>query len=442
MKNKVIGNTDIVSGILDEQNEFTSVYSKGQAWLNELRIAGKNAFSEQGVPKFKDEEWKYTHIAKALGEHYHLPHTYSLPANQDLSNYKLLDANTVTLVYINGIPVPELSDKLISEGVTAAPASDVENSSEFKTFLGSVADISNHNFSACNTAFLNNPCIINVKAGVQSPKTIQIIHLLGTDDNDSMCFPRTLIHTEKGAYVEVVESYYSLPNSNQNFCAAVTEIIEEENSHVDYYKYEDVSDSTILTTNTYFKLQRDSRSESFTFSLNGKLIRNDLDIKLTAENGHAELHGIYLPNGQQHFDNHTLVDHISPHCYSNELYKGVMGGSAHAVFNGKVYVRRDAQKTNAYQSNNNILLSDEAQIDTKPQLEIYADDVKCSHGATTGQLDDDALFYLRARGIGENEARNLLVTAFSGEALNEIPNETLRDVFADKIHRKLSVMSH
>jgi Fe-S cluster assembly protein SufD len=218
-----------------------------------------------------------------------------------------------------------------------------------------------------------------------------------------------------------------LSKGNQpSFTNIVTEIVVQENATVTYTKVQNESDQAYIIGTTQVYQARDSKFSATTVSLSAALIRNNLNIVLDAENCEANLFGLYMLNGSQHVDNHTLVDHAKPRSYSNELYKGIMDGKSTGVFNGKIYVRQDAQKTNAFQSNKNILLSKDASMNTKPQLEIFADDVKCSHGATTGQLDEDMLFYLRSRGIGTNEAKALLMYAFATDIINQIPLEAVR----------------
>ena len=441
MRSEVIGNTDKVAGFLEEQNEFVSVYASGPSWLQKVRNSGKEYFSNLGIPEIKHEEWKYFHISKVLREQYSLSKNTSNSSIHDISKYLISGNDVIKIVCINGKYSLELSDNLNINGSEIAAGTLHDKSTDLSEIIFSNKAKSTDHFLSLNTSFINEITSINIFKGIKIDKPIHIIHLIGSSDNETMVFPRTIISAGEGSEVEVIESYHSTNGSTHSFCAAVTEVVEDKNAKVTVTKYQDMNEDAILITNTYFSLQRDSKSDIHTYTINGGMVRNNLAISLNGENCHAELHGVYLPNGSQVVDNHTLVDHVSPNCYSNELYKGVMGDKSEAIFNGKVFVHRDAQKTNAYQSNNNILLTDDATINTKPQLEIYADDVKCSHGATTGQLDEDALFYLRARGIGEKEARALLVVAFAGEVLELLENETLKNNISDIINDRLSNMS-
>jgi Fe-S cluster assembly protein SufD len=442
MKNIVIENTELTSSFLSEQAEFATAYASGPEWLKQFRQKGAEAFRGLGVPALKDEEWKYAQVSKQLNNEYTFTKADANCKVDGLEEMLLHKDSNCRIVLKNGSYCEELSQGVGTEHGIHIQVGVTDRSSELmRSLLEENKDIATDNFLALNTSFIKDIIFIHAEKNTISDQPVEIVHILGSESSDIMSYPRVLIYAEQGSGIRVTENFITPGNSGKGFHASVTEIVEEAAAKVDHVTFQDVDEHTTLVSQKYIRQQRDSRSGSFTLTLNGRFVRNNLKISLLDMNGHAELHGIYIPDGDQLVDNHTLVDHVSPHCYSNELYKGVMGGRSEGVFNGKVYVKRDAQKTNAYQSNNNILLTDDAQINTKPQLEIYADDVKCSHGATTGQLDDDALFYLRARGIGEAEARTLLVTAFMAEVLNEIDDEDLREKFAQKTEAKLLRMS-
>ena len=257
------------------------------------------------------------------------------------------------------------------------------------------------------------------------PQAIHILYLTDSVDGNVITFPRNLTIASQFSQVLIVESYHSISNQI-SFTNAVTEIIAEENANVDYYKIQDENNASFQINNTQIKQERNSNVSSNTITLDGALVRNNLNYLINGEGCETHLFGLYLLNGKQHVDNHTLVDHAVPHCLSNELYKGIMKDQSSGVFNGRIMVRKDAQKTNAFQSNKNILLSDNAHVTTKPQLEIFADDVKCSHGATTGQLDQEALFYLRSRGIAKDKAMALLVHAFASDVIDKVKIDKLK----------------
>mgnify|MGYP001827536732 CR=1 FL=1 len=442
MNNTVIENTELTSSFLSEQAEFASVYAEGPEWLRDLRKKGAEIFAELGIPSLKDEEWKYAPVSKHLNEEFSFSKAQVNCNADDLQDQLLITNVRSRIVLKNGTHCKELSSGVGSDsGIHVTVGIPEDRQKLLKKLLEDNNELSSDTFLALNTSFLKDLIFIHAEKNVIAEHAIEVVHMLGSGTENMMSFPRVIIYAEQGSKLRVVENFISPANSKKGFHAAVTEIIEEQNASAHHYMYQDVDEHTTLVTQKYIRQQRDSRSDSFTLTLNGKFVRNNLRLSLLDTNAHAELHGVYVPDGDQLVDNHTLVDHVSPHCYSNEQYKGVMGGRSEGVFNGKVFVRRDAQKTNAYQSNNNILLTDDAQINTKPQLEIYADDVKCSHGATTGQLDEKALFYLRSRGIGEAEARTLLVTAFMAEVINEIDDEDLREKFAQRTDAKLLRMS-
>jgi Fe-S cluster assembly protein SufD len=263
--------------------------------------------------------------------------------------------------------------------------------------------------------------------------------LVEATDTNVLAQTRNLIIAETNSKATIIEKYRSIDSQHHTFTNAVTEIFVAPNAHLDHYKVqnEEKNASQINTTQVYQK--SDSHFSNTTITLNGSLIRNNLNIALFGSNCEAYMNGLYMPNENMHVDNHTLADHQLPHSYSNELYKGILDGKATGVFNGKIYVRQDAQKTNAFQSNKNILLSETATVNTKPQLEIWADDVKCSHGCTVGAMDEEPLFYLRARGVPFNEARAMLMFAFAEDVLSRIKVEALRTYIERKIQQRLKV---
>jgi Fe-S cluster assembly protein SufD len=249
--------------------------------------------------------------------------------------------------------------------------------------------------------------------------------------------PRNLIIAGENAQLKLIETYAGLSNSTY-FTNAVSEIVVARNAHVEHFKVQQESESAYHIGSTYIDQQRDSNYKSYNFVFGGHLVRNNFSTTLSDEGIECTLNGLYIGVNDQHIDNHTVIDHARPNCHSEELYKGILDDQAHGVFNGKIYVRQDAQKTNAIQSNNIILLSDDAAIDTKPQLEIFADDVRCTHGATIGQLDENAYFYLRSRGIDKKRARQLLIYAFASDVIDRVEIEPLRtklsELLAEKLH--------
>jgi Fe-S cluster assembly protein SufD len=292
--------------------------------------------------------------------------------------------------------------------------------------------------TALNTAFAVEGALIRVPDNVVVEKPIEIVYLATDKGKDIMVQPRNLIVVGKNAQVRIIERHRSL-GSNNVFNNSVTEVFADSDAMVDLYKIQSDTEKSSLIDNTTIEQKHQANVNVFTFSLGGKFVRNNLKFSLREEHSHARLFGFTLLNDKEFADHHTLVDHIVPNCESTELYRGIYDDHSHGVFNGKVKVYPDAQKTNAFQQNNNVLLTDYASIDTKPELEIYADDVKCSHGCTVGQLDEEALFYLRSRGIPEREAIAMLLLAFKQDVVKEIKSETIRKRINRMIAEKLKV---
>ena len=280
---------------------------------------------------------------------------------------------------------------------------------------------------------------IRVAANTTVNEPVHIINLISSSEN-FLANTRNLIIVEKGAKLDVIETFVSLDsNANEKlFTNHLSEIVVEENAQVNYCRIQTEESNASQVNTTQVQQSKGSLFNTYTYSLSGEFLRNNLNIVLADENCETHLFGLYLPRKKEHFDNHTLVDHRMPNCFSNELYKGIMSDDATGVFNGKIFVRQDAQKTNAYQSNKNMLLGDNASVNTKPQLEIYADDVKCSHGTSTGRMDEEAMFYLRSRGIGEDKAKNLLMKAFAEEVVNAIQFAPLKEYIESLIANRFA----
>ncbi|MFM7055005.1 MAG: Fe-S cluster assembly protein SufD, partial [Bacteroidota bacterium] len=349
-------------------------------------------------------------------------------------NELMIAGKDVTLlVFENGLFQESLSSPLPSDYAIKNLAS-VRHDAAVKQYLGKIAQLENESFVALNTAFVNDGVFIHVPAKKIVDKPV---HILYVNSDKEPAITRNLIIAEPESSIQIFESYHSLDIACEGITTNVTEVVVKRNGNVTWVKAQLENELTSQISFTQVEQEQDSRFSSTIVTTGGHLVRNNLHIRLTGTNCNSYMYGLYLLSGEQLCDNHTLVDHAMPHCESNELYKGVLGGKSTGVFNGKIFVRQDAQKTNAYQSNKNILLSDDAQMNTKPQLEIFADDVKCSHGTTTGQLDDEALFYLRARGIGEQSARTLLNIAFAADVLDHIEMETLKQNLQSIAEEKL-----
>ncbi len=362
------------------------------------------------MPTTRVEAWKYTRLTK-IGK---VNFTNEEAEVTSIDNYRICSSET-TLVFVNGHYSERLSSRKLPVGVSVELISKSTQQLE-TTSIKLEGEI----FNATNTAFLNDGVIIRIAANAVIKQPIQVVHILKGDHVISNF--KTIIHAEKFSKAEIVQGFFSEGGSS-NFCNSISEINVAENAHLTINKIQYESEESFHISTEEVQQATDSNFKINTFTLNGGLVRNNLHINVNGKNCESHLNGAYLLKNKQHVDNHSVVDHKVPNCESHELYKGVIDDSATAVFNGKVYVRPDAQKINAFQSNANVLLSDNATINSKPELEIYADDVKCSHGSTTGQLDEEAVFYLRARGLSEKSARQLVVSAFIGEVIEKVENE-------------------
>lgn len=411
----------------DVTREF-EVFEKKNDRLKVLREDALEIFNKLGFPTTRHEEWKYTNLKNISA----LPLKFgdtATPAtiNKELVNsFRIAGKDALVIVFENGRYNGALSDAMPSS-INAINLAAALNSEVIEAHLGKVASPQSESFVALNTAFINDGVCIHVQKDISHSQTVHFMHISNSNDSAHVISLRNLIVAEQGAKITVLESYHSIDNNCRGLINSVTEIVVKENAFVEHVKAQLDADAMNQVNFTQVIQEKNSTFDTVTVTLSGQLVRNNLHIRLNGVNCTSHLFGLYILDGDQVVDNHTLVDHAKPNCFSNELYKGVIGGKASGVFNGKIFVREDAQKTNAYQSNKNILLTDDAQMNTKPQLEIFADDVKCTHGATTGQMDEEALFYLRTRGIGEQSAKAILNIAFASDVLNNIKNEVLKE---------------
>ncbi len=394
-----------------------------------VRKKAISRFEKLGFPGKRDEEWKYTPLSPILKHKFAVdaPPSSISQATVDKLSFSALPDNRVVLV--NGRYSAELSHFDPPEGVVIASlANMLENKSEIiDQFLSKLADFSAEPFVALNTAFTNDGVFIYIPDGVVLEAPIQLLYLSDASKGAFFASPRNLIVAGKSAQAKIVEKYAALNEDDVYFNNGVTEVLLHQNSKIEHIRVQDESLSAYHIKNFQVYQKKDSNFTLINIDMGGRLVRNNINMKLDDVNCEGHLIGAYMATGRQHIDNHTAIDHAKPNCFSNEIYKGILGGKARGVFNGKIFVRQDAQKTNAYQDNKALLLSDDAQINTKPQLEIFADDVKCSHGATIGQLDDEALFYLRARGISKDKANSMLHYAFVCEALDYVTIDEVRE---------------
>lgn len=414
-----------------------SLNGQASTQLHGIRKQAIEKFEKLDFPTVKNEDWKYTNIS-AIHNFNFTRDSKTQVTNEELKKHLIPSLDCYLFVLVNGNYSPELSDiKGLPEGVTVDSFRNVykNNPELINKYFAKYAEIEN-GFVALNTAFANDGVVIHVPGNIVLDKPVMTLYLTGSEEVNVLSQPRTLVIAEANSKLNLVELFSSTAD-NETLTNSVSEVIVGENAHVEVYKIQNENLKAYHYNRTQSHLAKSSTFTIYNVTLGGILVRNDSNVVLDDENCTGNLFGLYLTDGEQHVDNHTLIDHAKPHCQSNELYKGVLDGKSRGVFNGKVFVRKDAQKTNAYQSNKAILLTNEATIDTKPQLEIFADDVKCSHGAAIGQLDYDAVFYLRSRGIGEELARTVLIRAFADDVFELIPNETLHGYLNNLVHTKL-----
>jgi Fe-S cluster assembly protein SufD len=409
--------------------------------IHEMRTRSLNQFEEIGFPTKKEEAWKYTSIAKLLKNDYSIfPKKETTIELKNVKKYFLYDIDTYKIVFIDGVYSPFLSDTT-HDGIDVCLMSAALTRDKYKSiiekYLNTIAK-QDDSLTALNTAFTKEGAYIFIPKSVVAEKPIQIIHFSTSEQGPMLLQPRNLIVAEENSQVQIFERHQSLV-SHQVLTNSVTEIFAAENAIVDYYKVQNDLEEASLIDNTYVSQKGKSHVSVHTFSFGGKLIRNNLNFYQKGEYIDSTMKGITIIGDKQHVDHYTLVDHAQPNCESHQDYKGIYADKSVGVFNGKIYVNQIAQKTNAFQKNNNILLDDTATINTKPQLEIFADDVKCSHGCTIGQLDKDALFYLRSRGIPKKEAKGLLTYAFANNVLESVKIPAIKTRINKLIANKLGV---
>ncbi len=417
----------------------TKASLKGFAVLREKAII---EFERIGIPNRKNEEWKYSDASALFKEELQVLGSKFQVKKEDVAKFLVPDLNASIVVLVNGIYSEEHSSlKNISKGVIVSSFSKAlnENTKAFSEHFTKYADITSDAFTALNTAFASDGVFISVPDNTVVEFPVHIINIISAkgDQGGLLVQPRFLFVIGGNAELKIIESFDTLNSSTKTICNSVTEISVGENAKVQYYKLQNDCAGIHLISTVTAHQQKNSHFDTNTVTLNGDWIRNNLSILVDAEHCESHLNGLFITRGTQHVDNHTLVDHRKPNCQSNQLYKGILDEKSTGIFNGKIFVKRDAQKTNAYQSSKNILLSDDATINTKPQLEIYADDVKCSHGSTTGQLNEEAMFYLRSRGLSEDSAKNLLLFAFAGDVIQKIQIEPLRIYLEELVNERL-----
>ena len=398
--------------------------------------------SNWGIPAIKHEEWKYTRISSLFNKDVPWPLEAGGPVVgvADIEKHRLPGHEKANeLVFINGRYDSSLS-KFISPGLQVLPLEEAKEHTAFiEQYFGHSGDYLKDGMNALNTALMQGGAFVYVPAGTDLAHPVYVYHITDTRSQAALSLPRSLVYVGKNARLQWVENFVTL-GSGDSLTNQVTEAVVDTDAQFYHYKLQQDSTQASLVSSTHIRQIGRSYAYSVAVSLDGHIVRNNTHMIMEAEYCESHLYGLYLLQGKTHVDNHTIVDNVKPNCYSNELYKGVIGDDATGVFNGKIFVRQDAQKTNAYQSNKNILLSEGAGMNTKPQLEIFADDVKCSHGCTIGRLDEEGLFYLQSRGIPEKQAKSLLLHGFTSDILEKILLDPIREYAEESIHRRLEML--
>ena len=399
-------------------------------WFAEQRQSAFNIFQESGFPNTKNEDWKYTDVKPIARNVFS-----NITGNNIAISDNGLEANLfknlecINLVFINGTysekhsNIKNISDKTMIKNMANALVND-ENS--LKKHMAQYARADSGSFEALNIAFIQDGAYINIPANTNIEKPINITYISTGNLNKFATHPRNLILLGENSNATVIENYVGNGDINY-FTNSVTEIVLLQGSTLKHYKIQQESSDAFHIANLNTSQSKDSHFESHSISVGGALVRNNINASLDEEGAEIIMNGLYITENTQHVDNHTRVDHLKPHTHSRQNYRGVLNGKSRGVFNGKVVVHPQAQKIEAYQNNANLLLSNDSEIDTKPELEIYADDVKCTHGATVGQLDDNMLFYLRSRAVDEQTAKNLLTYAFADEVINNISSKPIKN---------------
>ena len=413
----------------------------GPEWLDALRRAAIERFALTGFPTSRDEEWRFTPIAPITKAAWRRSNGSAHDVTrEDLAPFVFGHPEWTTLVFVDGAYSEALSSTTaVGQGVRVGSLSDAFKSDSpiLKRYLARQAPIESSPFTALSTAFMRDGSFLHVPRNVELARPVHMVFVSTSKAASAVTHPRNLLVIEAGARASVIESYVTLAEGASYWTNAVTEVVAGANSWIEHTRIQRESERAYHVGLTHVEQERDSHYRSFSLAMGGALARHNLTARLNGENVETLMYGLYLTRGQQVVDNHTAIHHDQPNCRSWEVYKGVLDGHSRAVFNGKVFVKPEAQKTDAKQTNRNLLLSDDAKVDTKPQLEIFADDVKCTHGATVGRLDDIALFYARSRGVPSAIAQLLLTYAFAAEVTSEVVLQPVREELERLVRERL-----
>ncbi len=425
--------SDIAAVIQSGVNKFPSLRAQREEALNE--------FVKLGLPAIKHEEFKHTPIKRLLEKNFDFTLANPKGGVRDVKEFAIPGLEANIIVFVNGLFSKELSTIVSPE--TEISILSLEEALEKKSevvlaHLSKYIDLKTDTFANLNTAAWTSGLFVHVPANTKIETPIFMYHIHDTSNGQVISNNRNLIVVDENSSVTILEKFDSIGKAN-HFSNSVTEAVVAKSAELNLYSIQNDLNNRFQYGLTQIYQNDSSRVNTFTFSLSGKLIRNNLHLTLDGENIESHMYGLYLLENDTLADNHTVVDHRKPNSFSNELYKGIMDGSSKGIFNGKIYVRPQAQKTNAFQSNKNILLTDNAGVNTKPQLEIWADDVKCSHGCTSGQLDEEALFYLQSRGISKETSQAMMLYAFAGELLDSVKHPVIKEyidqIISERLHK-------
>ena len=430
-----ISTTERIGNYLELFSQLQKRNSKQPSWLRELRENAFARFCQTGFPTTRDEDWRFTNVSAIAKTQFEIAEgTQAKEIAGYLETLKIPGA-TCCLVFVNGRFAAELSDLgSLPKGVKAGSLAD--NLGNLENHLGRYINQERDPFAALNTAFIEDGAYVYLPRRTALGAPIHLLFVSAAGSAPSMAHPHNLIIAEDETEASIVEDYVSFGNG-VFFSNVVTELVAGENAVLSHYLVEREDLHALNVSTLRLQQARSSSLSSHSVLLGGALVRNNVHPVMAGEGGECLINGLFIGNGSQHIDNYMLVEHASPHCSSRQFYNGILDGRSHGVFHGRIIVHKDAQKTDAKQTNRNLLLSDDAQIDTKPQLEIYADDVKCTHGATIGQIEENALFYLRSRGIDEVGARQLLLFAFANESLERMKDAAVRQYLGRLIRQWL-----
>ena len=389
--------------------DFEESISTSSDETKEIRIDNFNEFKKLGIPTSKQEFWKFTNPSIIKDSEF----TLGLSKDYDDENYDIIVINGKLAKKNDNIKINNIQESLAEKKIS-----------------NEVFGKTNNPFINLNNAFSNEGCVVSFKSNIE--RDVSILNVIDNTTSNQITHPRIIVNVGKNSNISIFEEIRFL-GDKENLVNSVTNFILDEGSKVEHVLVDDYSENTYQISNVLVKQKRDSTFSSYNYSNGKKLVRKDFIIELKERGAHCDLRGVYLADQKNHIDHHTIIEHEDEHCTSNELYKGILSGKSTAVFNGRIHVHKAAQKTDAIQSNQNLLLSDDAIIHTKPELEIYADDVKCTHGATIGRLDEKGIFYLRARGIKKEEAQKMMMRAYIGEVLNGMKNSKAKETLLEKI---------